>query len=208
MNAPHVNRHLRPQFCPDAVMGLVAIIAREAATSTSGSSSTADERDREGVDPEPRLSSYSAEERVPAPQLGGTMPDGEPLSLSDLDGKLLFNSAGRSWRGLWRAEISDLVRLAREDAGRGVRFVGINARDNAAAAGACVRKFAGPYPGVEGDNGGLLLNFRNITPTAVVPSSVIVDRRGKVAAGVSGPVTYSTLGDLLEDEIAATGALP
>lgn len=208
MNAPHVNRHLRPQFCPDAVLGLVAIIAREAAPLTSGSSSTADERDREGVDPEPRLSSYSAEERIPAPQLGETTLDGEPFSLSDRNGKLLFNSAGGTWCGPWRAETSDLVRLAREDAGRGVRFVGINARDNAVAAGACVKRFAGPYPGVEDDNGALLLNFRNVTPTAVVPSSVIVDRRGKVAAGVSGPVTYSTLGDLLEDEIAATGTRP
>lgn len=208
MNAPHVNRHLRPQFCPDAVLGLVAIIAREAAPLTSGSSSTADERDREGVDPEPRLSSYSAEERIPAPQLGETTLDGEPFSLSDRNGKLLFNSAGGTWCGPWRAETSDLVCLAREDAGRGVRFVGINARDNAAAAGACVKRFAGPYPGVEDDNGALLLNFRNVTPTAVVPSSVIVDRRGKVAAGVSGPVTYSTLGDFLEDEIAATGTRP
>lgn len=208
MNAPHVNRHLRPQFCPDAVLGLVAIIAREAAPLTSGSSSTADERDREGVDPEPRLSSNSAEERIPAPQLGETTLDGEPFSLSDRNGKLLFNSAGGTWCGPWRAETSDLVRLAREDAGRGVRFVGINARDNAVAAGACVKRFAGPYPGVEDDNGALLLNFRNVTPTAVVPSSVIVDRRGKVAAGVSGPVTYSTLGDFLEDEIAATGTRP
>ena len=178
MNAPHVNRHLRPQFCPDAVMGLVAIVAREAATSTSGSSSAADERDREGVDPEPWLSSYSAEERVPAPQLEGAL------------------------------ETSDLVRLAGDDAGRGVRFVDISTRGNRAVAEVCIKRFAAPYPIVEDDNGRLLRNFRNIILTAVVPSSVIVARRGKVAAGVSGPVSCTTLGGFLEDEISATGTRP
>jgi thiol-disulfide isomerase/thioredoxin len=104
-----------------------------------------------------------------------------------------------------QAETPDLVRLSHEFADRGVRFVGINTRDNSAAARAFERTLKVPYPSVEDQGGRLLLNFRHIIPTAVVPSSVVIDRDGKVAARVIGRVTYTTLKGLLEDELAADG---
>lgn len=51
----------------------------------------------------------------------------------------------------------------------------------------------------------MLLAFRHVIPTAVVPSSIVIDRRARVAARVIGPVTYATLKGLLDDEIAANG---
>lgn len=63
-----------------------------------------------------------------------------------------------------------------------------------------------PYPSVEDQGGRLLLNFRHIIPTAVVPSSVVIDRDGNVAARVIGRGTYTTLKGLLEDEVAASGS--
>jgi hypothetical protein len=62
-----------------------------------------------------------------------------------------------------------------------------------------------PYPSLEDPDGRLLLAFRDVIPTSVVPSTVVLDRRGDVAARIIGPVTYSTMEGLLADEIAAAG---
>lgn len=109
-----------------------------------------------------------------------------------------------SWCGPCRAEAPDLVRLANQNADRGVRFVGVNTRDNPAAAQAFVRSFAVPYPSIRDDNGQVLLAYRGLIPTSVVPTTVVVDRDGKVAARVLGRVTYSTLQGILDDEVAAS----
>ena len=204
MNAPHLTRRLRPLGWTLAALGLVAVIAWQAATWTSPSSGA---HDASGgpADAQPGLTLYPPENRSPAPDLQGTTLDGEPFALSEWTGRIVVINVWGSWCGPCRAETPDLARLAREDAGRGVRFVGINTRDNAAAARSFVRKFKVPYPSVEDDDGSLLLNFRGVIPTAVVPSTLVVDRRGQVAARVIGPVTYPTLKGLLDDEISASG---
>jgi peroxiredoxin len=94
------------------------------------------------------------------------------------------------------------VRLARQNADRGVRFLGIDTRDNLASARAFVNKFKVPYPSLFDEGGRVLLPFRGVIPTAVIPSSVVIDRQGRVAARVIGPVTYSTLKGVLDDELA------
>ena len=205
MSALVLSRRLRPLSWTFAALGLLAIIAWQATTWTLPSTSTAGNRADQEVDPKPGLTLYPPGDRATAPPLEGTTLEGEAFSLSGWAGKIVVINVWGSWCGPCRAETPDLVRLAREEAGRGVRFVGINTRDNPAAARSFIKRFDVPYPSVADDNGRLLLNFRNIIPTAVVPSSIIVDRQAKVAARVIGPVSYTTLKGLLEDEIAATG---
>ena len=95
-----------------------------------------------------------------------------------------------------------LVRLARQLTGRGVQFVGINTRDNLSSARAFQAKFEMPYPSIFDEGGRDLLPLRGIIPSAVIPSTVVVDRHGKVAARVIGPVTYSALNRVLDEELA------
>ena len=159
-----------------------------------------------GLHTKPGLDLYPPDKRVPAPKLEGTTLDDKPFALPDLAGNIVVINVWGSWCAPCRAETPDLVRLANEDADRGVRFVGINTRDNADAARAFVRNYKVPYPSVRDNNGEVLLAFRDTIPTTVVPTTVVIDRRGRVAARVIGPVTYTTLKGLLDDEIAAGGA--
>ncbi|MBA2559737.1 MAG: TlpA family protein disulfide reductase, partial [Propionibacteriales bacterium] len=108
-----------------------------------------------------------------------------------------------SWCGPCRAEAPDLARLARETAARGVRFVGIDTRDTAAAAKAFVRFFHVPYPSIVDEDGRVLLAFRDVIPVSAIPSTLVVDTDGNIAAKVVGQVTYSTLRGLVEDELPA-----
>jgi thiol-disulfide isomerase/thioredoxin len=207
MNAVQVIRRLRPFAWGLAVLALIAMVAwRAGAWSlvTGGGERSPAARDaRAGLDIRPGLDLYPRNDRVPAPMLEGTTLNGESFALSDLAGQVVVMNVWGSWCAPCRAETPDLVRLANERRAQGVRFVGINTRDNPDAARAFVRTFKVPYPNVQDNNGDVLLSFRDTIPTTVVPTTVVVDRQGKIAARVIGPVTYNNLKGLLDDELAA-----
>ena len=207
MNAIHLTRRLRPASWALALLGLVTIIIWRVTVWNPPSVSAGDNRLAATDRVEPGVATYEADVREPAPTLEGTTLGGDDFNMSELRGKIVVINVWGSWCGPCRAETPDLVRLAREDAGRGVRFVGINTRDNPAAARSFVRKFKVPYPSIDDTSGRALLYFRDVIPTAVIPSTVLIDRQGKVAARVIGPVTYSTLKALLDDEIVSGGGV-
>ena len=193
-----------------AVLALVAAVAWSAIgwnryTAGNGGAVTRTGNGQPGLNVQPGLDLYPVDQRVPAPALEGTTLDGEPFALSNLSGKTVVVNVWGSWCAPCRAETPDLVRLANESADRGVRFVGIDTRDNPAAAKAFVRSFKVPYPSIEDPHGQVLLSFRGVVPTSVVPSTIVIDRRGMIAARIIGPVSYTTLKGILDDELAAGG---
>jgi len=203
MNTVQVVRRLRPLVWGVSALALVAMVLWWSPwTSADNNAGPADAEP--GVSTEPGLDLYPLGKRAPAPQIEGTTLDGESFALSDLAGKIVVINVWGSWCGPCRSETPDLVRLANEDASRGVRFVGINTQDNPDSAKAFVRSFKVPYPSVRDDNGEVLLAFRDTIPTTVVPTTVVVDRQGRVAARVIGRVTYNTLKGVLDDELAAS----
>ncbi len=207
MNTTRTGRRRKPLLWAFAVLVLVAVVAWRAGAwnpSTNGVVSRAGDG-QPGLDIRPGLDLYPQDQRVKAPKLEGTTLDDKPFVLTDLAGDIVVINVWGSWCAPCRAETPDLVRLAKEDADRGVRFVGINTRDNADAAKAFVRIFNVPYPSVRDNNGEVLLSFRDTIPTTVVPTTVVIDRDGQVAARIIGPVTYHTLKGLLDDELAGGG---
>jgi len=84
----------------------------------------------------------------------------------------------------------------------GVQFVGINTRDQEAAAIAFEKNFGITYPSLVDKNGQLQLAFRESLPANSIPSTLVIDRDGRVAARVLGATTYSQLTDLV-DQVAS-----
>jgi hypothetical protein len=85
-----------------------------------------------------------------------------------------------------------------------VAFLGIDSRDpSRSAAQAFVRRFDLPYPSIYDQQGETLLAFRGTLNPNAIPSTVIIDREGRVAASVLGEITRTTLYDLVE-EVAAS----
>jgi peroxiredoxin len=77
-----------------------------------------------------------------------------------------------------------------------VQFLGVLTRDSLVAARAFVERFGIKYPSLVDD--AILLKFHGqLTPNAI-PTTLIIDAKGRVAARVSGEVTYSALEDLIE----------
>lgn len=136
------------------------------------------------------------------PDVEGNTLDGDRLALSDLAGNVVVLNVWGSWCGPCRAEAPDLARLANETANKAVRFVGIDTRDTTAAAQAFVRSFDIPYPSIVDVEGKLLLEFDGLVPLTAVPSTLVIDPQGNVAAKVIGQITYETLRGVIEDELA------
>ena len=193
-------RRARPFVWAGAAVGLVIIIVWQVSAWSPSPQSTARSTGF-GDSTEPGVDIYPSSERDEAPVLEGTTLDGDPLALSDWKGDIVVINVWGSWCAPCRAETPDLVRLANETRDQGVRFLGVDTRDNIPSAQAFVEKFNVPYPSLFDEGGQTLLSFMTVIPTAVIPSTVVVDRQGQVAARIIGPVTYNTLKGLLEDEI-------
>jgi len=99
-----------------------------------------------------------------------------------------------SWCSPCRAEAPTLVALANKYTD--VAFIGILTRDNPANAEAFERRFKIPYPTLIDDS--ILLGFKGSLPANAIPTTVILDDSGRVAARISGVVTVASLSKLIE----------
>ena len=136
-------------------------------------------------------------EREPAPVLEGPSIDGGTLSTADLAGSPIVVNVWGSWCAPCRAEAPELVEAA-ERLGD-VEFLGLNTRDlDEAPAQAFVRAFDIPYPNIFDPDGTLLLGFGQLPPKAI-PSTLVIDAEGRVAARVIGEVNANTLVSLVGD---------
>lgn len=136
-------------------------------------------------------------DRQPAPMLAGESLDGEQISLDNTAGQVTVVNVWARWCVPCRAESDDLVEAARQLPD--VRFFGIDIRDNRAAAQAFVRSRGIPYDSLFDPNGESLLAFYDIVTIQSPPTTLIIDKAGKVAAIVSGELTASTLVGLVRD---------
>ena len=145
------------------------------------------------------LAQYPGDEGIPLPEIEGRTITGETLSLKDLRGHVVVLNVWGSWCAPCRAEAPDLAKVAKETARRGVRFVGIDVRDNPAAGRAFEREFGTTYPSFDDQNGLVLAAFTGIVPVSAVPSTLVVDRDGVVRARNIGRIDDGTLRGLIED---------
>jgi len=136
-------------------------------------------------------------------QVAGETLDGEPISLDDYAGKTVVVNVWGSWCAPCRAEAPDLVAASEELADDDVEFLGINSRDlDRVAAQAFQRRFEVPYPSIYDQQGKTLLAFRGTLSPNAIPSTVVIDEEGRVAASVIGEVTKATLVGLVEDVVS------
>ncbi len=131
---------------------------------------------------------------------------GEPLSLADYRGKPLVVVVWGSWCAPCRAEAPDVVAAAEELDGEAAT-VGIDIRDpSPAQAQAFVRTFDVPYRSFYSPDGKAMLPFRGVLTPNSIPSFVVLDGEGRVAASIIGELpSTDTLVELTRD-VASGGS--
>ncbi len=131
-------------------------------------------------------------DRQPAPSLSGTALDGTRIDVASYQGDVVVLNFWASWCGPCRQEAPTLNEVAASTADQGVRFVGINIKDEQAPALAFERNQQTPYPSIHDQPGRLLLRFRRIVPQTP-PTTLVLDRQGRIAAFFAGAVRLSDL---------------
>ena len=146
-------------------------------------------------------------QRKEAAPIKGRLIDGGRYDSRRLLGKIVVYNVWGSWCAPCRKEAPVLRRVSHQTRSHGVRFVGLDVRDNDTAARAFERRYKISYPSITSDDSArALLVFGGVLPANAVPSTVIVDRKGKVAARVIGRTTYAILSGLVSDVLdTATG---
>lgn len=131
-------------------------------------------------------------DRIAAPKLSGMTLSGKNYAFSV--GQVAVVNVWASWCAPCRAEAPTLAALTEKYTD--VAFMGILTRDNPVNAEAFARRFALPYPTLIDDS--VLIGFRKSLPANAIPSTVLIDKRGDVAARISGEITYASLSELIE----------
>ena len=136
---------------------------------------------------------YRAGHRPAAPPVTGVTLTGQKLSLAAYRGDVVVLNFWGSWCAPCRAEAPALGTLARRLAASGVRFVGIDIRDEPQSALAFMQTFGVQYPSLSDPNDGIALQFRSTVPPAAIPTTIVIDRTGKIAARIVGGASYAQL---------------
>jgi len=137
-------------------------------------------------------------DRQAGPQASGVSLDGNPVALSDFKGKVVVVNFWASWCAPCRAEAPSLEQLYEENKANGVEFLGINIKDySKQTAQAFDRTFKIGYPSLWDQDSQITLGFKVVPPSAI-PSTLILDRQGRVAVRILGGTTYSALKPLLQ----------
>ncbi len=141
----------------------------------------------------------SAGDRQKPVELRGTTLEDEQFDLADHRGSVVVVNVWGSWCPPCIAEAPALQKAWEQTKGDGVQFVGVDTRDQPAAARAHQRRFGVTYPSIDDQGGRALLAFRGTLSPSAIPSTLVLDRRGRVAARVIGEVNATTLRGIVDD---------
>jgi thiol-disulfide isomerase/thioredoxin len=135
--------------------------------------------------------------RQAAPDIAGVTLTGSRFSLSADRGAVVVMNFWGSWCTPCRAEAPSLGALAQHFQPSVARFVGVDIRDDPASAEAFMRTFRIGYPSLNDPNDQIALEFNGTVPPAGIPTTLVIDRSGRIAARVVGTVAYDSLAALI-----------
>ena len=146
---------------------------------------------------EPDTPGQAVEVSGPIPSISAPSLDGGRVTLDVYRGEVVLVNFWASWCGPCRKEQPGLERLWREYEPRGVQFLGVNFRDDPAAARTYLEEFGVTYPSVADDG---VIAHRFGVP--YLPATVLVDRSGGMRYRLLGAQDEAVVRGYLEDLLA------
>ncbi|WP_258045897.1 TlpA disulfide reductase family protein [Leifsonia shinshuensis] len=150
------------------------------------------------------VSEYAAANRGAPVAFSGKLADGTTVSSKDYAGKVLVVNFWYAGCPPCRVEAPDLESLSQKYASQGVSFLGVNLYDSASTAASFEQDKGVTYPSVlDRDTGSVLLAFSKTVPPKATPTTIVIDKQGRVAARILGAIPdKSILDSLISDAVA------
>ncbi|MGP5078662.1 TlpA family protein disulfide reductase [Brachybacterium alimentarium] len=135
-------------------------------------------------------------------EFSGITYEGEEFAVAGHRGELLVVNVWYAACPPCRKEAPDLREISQEYAGQGVRFIGINLRDEAGPALAFEEGYGITYPSLPDLDAEIMFTLRGQVAPNAVPSTLVMDREGRVSARISGAIDPSTLRSMIDRVLA------
>jgi peroxiredoxin len=137
-----------------------------------------------------------ADRRRAAPRFAGSYLGGGAFDSGSLAGKVVVINFWGSWCGPCRVETPEFDKLYRDVKARGVEFLGVAVKDSDQGAQAFYTNRKISYRSLSDPSGKVALAFRGFPPNAI-PSTIVLDRQGRVAEVHLGTMLRGDLEPLL-----------
>jgi thiol-disulfide isomerase/thioredoxin len=146
------------------------------------------------------------DERAAAPEFGGTLlGDGARFSSTELAGDIAVLNFWGSWCPPCRVETPEFQEVYADVRDDGVSFLGLNVKESSEQfALAFVESEGIEFPSLYDPRGEVALAFRDY-PANAIPSTIVLDREGRVAAVYTGEVSQEDLRAVLDRLLAEEG---
>lgn len=146
------------------------------------------------------VTEIALDNRGEAISFSGTTETGETVSSKDFLGETVVVNFWYAGCAPCRAEAPVLEAVYKEEQPSGVSFLGVNVRDQAATAITFNKTFGVTYPSIIDQDGQAQLAFSSNVPPNAVPTTLVLDKQGRVAARILGQVKdASILKTIIED---------
>ena len=145
------------------------------------------------------------DQRTTTVALTGTTVDGKPWSMAaDAAGKVVVVNVWGSWCAPCVQEMPHLEQAwtAMSTAGKAVQFVGISIKESPETSAAFLKANNVTYPSLSdsASDGQPLLALQG--KASATPTTLVLDRQGRIAARVLGATTAATVTALVDDVLA------
>lgn len=149
------------------------------------------------------ISEWAKASRQAPVEWKGVLENGALLGSANLTGVVTVLNFWYAGCAPCRAEAKDLLALSKEFAKQKVQFIGVNVRDTASTAKAFERNFGMTYPSIIDNNtGSVVLAFTGIVSPQAVPTTLVIDKHGRVSSRILGRIEKGTLKALIETVVA------
>ena len=148
------------------------------------------------------VTEFAAGDRKEAVQIQGALFSGAKVTPADFQGKVSILNFWFAGCAPCRVEAPILEELHQEFKDQGVQFFGVNLRDEKPTAEAFEKTFNLTYPSFDDKDGGVLLSVSGLVPPGAVPTTLVLDKQGRVASRVLGEIEKGTLKALITAAVA------
>ncbi|MER5885689.1 TlpA disulfide reductase family protein [Streptomyces sp. NPDC001941] len=143
--------------------------------------------------------------RVGVNEIAGETIDDKRLDVADFKGKVVVLNVWGSWCSPCRAEAPNFKKVSESLKGKDVQFVGINTRDiSKSPARSFEESYGIGYPSLYDPDGRMVLTGfpkGSLNPMGI-PSTIVLDREGKIAARAQQALTEEKLRAMIDPVLA------